>query len=312
MMMRWPVESRCNAWFSRAHHRARAGVSLLEVVFAIGIVMIGLVGIAALLPVGGSLARKGAVADAAAKAGANAVREFRTRGMSNPKNWRWFNTSGAFSPRFTGPVMPDGTPTPGMGPGTSFCLDPLFIAAPAAPDRDPTPAEYRQEMQIRSRFPLNQVYEPDTPLLTMPRITLRTPTTDREVLHQLVAEETFASADDLVFDRPSDRTLGPVQNFAYKHGAPDTPLKRYADCEISWMATIVPKLDCIGNPDSAARVNPTDEYTLSVVVFDRRPIDRDLVDPKTGNLVPESTVSERVVMVGKFYSGNPAFSGGDM
>ncbi|MFO7903486.1 MAG: hypothetical protein R6U98_12550, partial [Pirellulaceae bacterium] len=91
MMMRWPVETRCNAWFSRSHHRARAGVSLLEVVFSIGIVMIGLVGIAALLPVGGSLARKGAVADAAAKAGANAVREFRVRRMDDPANWCWYD-----------------------------------------------------------------------------------------------------------------------------------------------------------------------------------------------------------------------------
>ena len=45
--------------------RARLGISLLEVVFSIGVVMIGLVGIAALLPVAGMQARKGAVADAA-------------------------------------------------------------------------------------------------------------------------------------------------------------------------------------------------------------------------------------------------------
>ena len=48
---------------------ARAGISLLEVMFSIGVVMIGLLGIAALLPVAGMQARKGAVADAAARLG---------------------------------------------------------------------------------------------------------------------------------------------------------------------------------------------------------------------------------------------------
>ena len=50
--------------------RARAGISLLEVMFSIGVVMIGLVGIAALLPVAGAQANKGAVADASARHGA--------------------------------------------------------------------------------------------------------------------------------------------------------------------------------------------------------------------------------------------------
>ena len=68
--------------------RARSGISLLEVMFSIGVVMIGLVGIAALLPVAGMQAKKGAVADAAARLGADAVRDFHVRGMANPRNWR--------------------------------------------------------------------------------------------------------------------------------------------------------------------------------------------------------------------------------
>ncbi|MFW6171174.1 MAG: type IV pilus modification PilV family protein, partial [Planctomycetota bacterium] len=305
------LQTRCNASFIRSSHRARAGISLLEVMFAIGVVMIGLVGIAALLPVGGSLARKGAVADAAAKAGANAVREFRARGMSNPDNWRWFRPAGdgEFRPV---PTAQGAFPSP----GTSFCLDPLFIAAPTAPDRNLSLGsdKYKQEMRIRRRFPLNKVYERDTPVLAMPRITLHSPATANGVLDQLVAQELFASADDLVFDRPSDRTLGPVQNFASRDAAGDNPVKRYADCHISWMATIVPKLDRIRNAESVTGMNPTNEYTLSIVVFDRRPIDRDLYDADTDDLVLESMVSERVVMVmeGGFHSGNPAFSGGDM
>ncbi len=80
------------------------------------------------------------------------------------------------------------------------------------------------------------------------------------------------------------------------------------------MATIVPKLDRIFIPPNllnATGINPTNEYTLSVVVFDRRTLDRDLTD--------ENSVSERVVNVRSFYSNVPdlqgvvrAFSGGDI
>ena len=67
--------------------------------------------------------------------------------------------------------------------------------------------------------------------------------------------------------------------------APYNPLRRNANGTISWMATMVPRLDRVGNP--------TDSYTLSIVVFSRRVLDPDPSDPS----------SERVVMVARFYSG---------
>ena len=79
------------------------------------------------------------------------------------------------------------------------------------------------------------------------------------------------------------------------------------------MATIVPKLDRIRN--AATGFNPTDEYTLSIIVFDRRPVDRQLVtDSVTGDPITEDQVGERVATIppGGFYSGAPAFSGGDV
>ena len=51
-----------SASYRRSSRQLRSGVSLLEVMFSIGVVMIGLVGIGALIPVGGILARKGAIA----------------------------------------------------------------------------------------------------------------------------------------------------------------------------------------------------------------------------------------------------------
>ncbi len=269
-----------------AGFRARRGVSLLEVTFSIGVVVIGLVGIAALLPLGGALARKGAIADSAAQLGANAVREFSARGMAIPSNWRWYNTAGA---SYQAVTMGDGiTPRP----GTSFCLDPFYISAATSP----------AELALRAQFPLNITY--DNSLIAMPRLTLRSTFAAGGVLDATAAQRLFVGADDLIFDLPTDRTLGPVQNFSFLDAAPVNPLKRNSQGHTSWMATIVPKLDRLAS--LSGTVTPTDEYTLSIIVFDRRPVDRELVGAN------EDDVSERVVSVATFYSGIPAFSGGDV
>ncbi len=148
----------------------------------------------------------------------------------------------------------------------------------------------------------------------MPRITLRSNSTANGVLDATVADRLFVGADDLVFDLPGDRTLGPVQNFSFLNAAPANPLRRNSQGRISWMATVVPKLDRLAS--TSGTPTPTDEYTLSIVVFSQRPIDRGLFDD-SGNAISEDFVSERVGSVAQFYSGSaaeidPAFSGGDV
>ncbi|MHB8973618.1 MAG: type IV pilus modification PilV family protein [Pirellulaceae bacterium] len=259
--------------------RTRSGISLLEVVFSIGVVMIGLVGIAALLPVAGSQANKGAVADSAARLGADAVREFHVRSMGNPSAWRWFDGIQLQFRRVT--------PAELMA-GNSFCLDPRFVAQGTA------------DHAGRSRFPY---IDPGT-VLSMPRITL-TPSPgalDTAVMLRPHADQVFTSGDGLVFDLPGDRTLGPVQNFSLAPVAlfppplVPPPLRRNTNGHISWLATIVPKLDRMGNL--------TDEYTLSVVVFSRRIIDDVLTNLGSERVVEIPTVN--------FYSGQPAIGGGDL
>ena len=70
---------------------ARSGVTLVEVLFAIGIVIVGLFGVASLLPLA---ARNAEVSNESNEGQAYAQRyyaEFVSRGFNRPENWVWFN-----------------------------------------------------------------------------------------------------------------------------------------------------------------------------------------------------------------------------
>lgn len=249
-----------------APRRLRAGVSLLEVLFSIGVALVGLVGIAALLPVAGIQTNRGALADSAARYGAGAVHEFHVRSMGNPLTWRWYDGSG-----FRAPSAAE------LRAGYSFCIDPRFVA-----------------QGIVSSDHAGRAWFPYTGALCMPRVTLapNVTTTDGTCMGILQASQVFTSDDALVFDLPRDRTLGPVQNFSLS--STNQPLRRSATGTLSWMATVVPKLDRVGNL--------TDEYTLSVVVFARR-----IIDPVLNNV---AAASERTAFVRDFYGDG--IGGGDL
>jgi hypothetical protein len=266
-----------------ARRSARAGISLLEVVFSIGVVMIGLMGVALLLPIAGVQANKGAIADSAARRGRDAVSEFHVRGMADYTLWRGFDsTLGQFRALTPQEILTR----------QSYCIDPRFIARGAS-----NAAHVR-----RGQFP----YIVDVPgpvagtTLNMARVTLAPSAVVAPwfFMGQLQADAVFTGSDDLVFDLPSDRTLGPQQNFSLIPVAPFPPLKRNTNGTVSWMATLVPKLN--------RWQVPTDEYTLSIVVFSRRVIDQD------SGLANLNLSSERLLQVRNFWSGTPATGGGDV
>src|SRR5262245_740909 len=67
--------------------RPRRGGSIVEVLFAILIATIGLLGAVAVFPVANATARRGQVNDALAAAARDAIHVFDTRGMRRPDNW---------------------------------------------------------------------------------------------------------------------------------------------------------------------------------------------------------------------------------
>lgn len=129
---------------------SRRGITLLEVLFAIFVVAVGLLGLASMIPVGKSQITNANNFDAASTIGRSAMSEIETRDLYHFDDWAAVQTngtcpgvhhvhqfpSGEISDRFLfdpdGSVLygAPGTVPPGFTalPMTPFVIDPLFIA----------------------------------------------------------------------------------------------------------------------------------------------------------------------------------------
>lgn len=286
--------------------RSRGAVTLLEVLFAIGVVLIGLLGVASLVPVALSHAGRGNVADRASILGVRALHDFRVYGMNNPANWRLSNGAPVLNPSLNAIVAANNpnplpgapAPKPYMSGGLyldyvpnvfsgAYCLDPEFVAVNRAAVAPPFNARV---------FPYYDFATPAEP--RMSRISL-VPTeraasatiARRSILTSGHAALLFQLQDELTTELPGDVTLPPVNPFqsiypgadgrwgiagtdddnngvtddiseALAPNSDDFAARRLMEHNFSWLATIVPKRDRIGNF--------RDTYTLSIVIFNRR------------------------------------------
>lgn len=225
----------------------RSGVTVLEVLFSIGIVTVGLLGVMIIVPLAGLRTAQGTIADGADRLGRNAIRAFDVYQMRRPDSWAQLDPSGAaqYIP-FTG--------------GEPFCIDPLYMAAntgtgaifrfpylgsdPANPDPNDVP--FMRRISLR----------------TFPGATLPSPVPGAPLSRIMSVDQAgqfFLGEDDLVFNLPKDRTAPPQQRFSFDDSAaPVTTerLKRQWEGKFSWLATLIP--------------NSVDTYLLSIVVFHRR------------------------------------------
>ena len=278
---------------SRSSLTRRRGVSLLEVLFAILVTTIGLLGAVAVLPVASMQAQKGRMNDAMAVAGLSAVHEFDTRGMRQTSRWMaWDSTNNRYSSIPLGPFTQVPLVNSAANPqyGRSFCIDPRFIAAnPTSPNSG-----------TASFFP----YTASTSEPRMLRITLfsglRDSSNNMLPMGSTQADHIFQLADDLTYERPEDdRTLNARQIFDSFPSDATKASKRQSDGHMSWMATLVPKLERHAAPS-------LDTYVLSIVMFHDRPAGLSLseVDP----------LRERIVELETMASGSPVpgVSGGEV
>jgi len=180
----------------------RFGVTLLEVLFAIAIAAIGILGVLSLIVVAGHRASEGATADAADRLGRSAVRDFSVRGLNV-----------ATGRQGTWAAIPVG--------GQAYCIDPLYVAANGTasphcwfPAFDPAvvPGVRLHRISLRP-FPGDQAVAPLPP-----------------IAHAL-GESIFMGKDDLLFTLPDDRTLPPAQNYG-------TGATRQFTGAFTWLATV--------------------------------------------------------------------------
>jgi type II secretory pathway pseudopilin PulG len=208
----------------------RRGISLLEVLISIGIIALGILPVALLIPVAQSKVEQGIAADRQATLGNRAVADFRIRNMGSPRNWRVPNASVAAVFDSKGEVIRRG-----------YCLDPTALVSWT----DPSPPWF---------FPHGT-----TSSAALLRITLKSLTASSvsEDVRRDLARQVFDLRDDLVFDRPVDQSQFPRRQF-FVNPTDGTPVRTHADGSMSWFATVTPTISNLSGTN--------DSFLLSVVV----------------------------------------------
>lgn len=309
-------------------YRRHAGVTIIEVLFAIGIVVMGLMGIAGLIMIAGTQLTQGLKADGMSNLGLNAVEEFDMRHLRNQNGLlRYDTTVSTFNSFQT---------------AESYCIDPYYISQQVLNNNT--------NIEQLSLFPGVAIPSGNpNQIAAMPRVTLASvPAILNDpalydagtygvgvsrIMNKLQAQEIFTSKDNLAFresdaatelpkqvwidDRPlptsvSPRTADGVDNdhdgftdeadeaFVKRIGFGD--LARLGATEFSWMATITPDrtftVNASGNSTGRDR---TDQYLVSIVVFHNRTLDYN----------SDATLEDRERMLEVTLRGN-GFGGGEV
>jgi len=221
----------------------RRGSSLLEVLIAIFVVLVGLLGVAALVFVGGHKGSRGASADTAAAVGHEAQRTFTVRQWQIPRHfWTAYDATQNQWVRFA------------EVPNIPVAIDPRLVA---------------RHGSAVSTFPYTaagNVHVTTPP--TMVRCNLfAAPYTDQTAAGQApppmgvgLADHLFVSQDDLVMLETGNADTPAIQITTDDPSNPNLPAtQRRSHGRYSWMATIVPQLAI---PDRM----------LSIVVFRSRDV----------------------------------------
>ena len=216
----------------------RSGITLLEVLISIGVLAIGLLGAALLIPIAQHKAVQGTLEDRKAMVGRRAFHEFRVRGFNRPRLWKVVSDG-----KFTTPIPIAPNPVQYR----AYCIDPRMIANTfqAAPQVQQFPAFAN---------------------LPMVRTTLRSQPPDipgDAILTPQQADEIFTFKDDLVIEAPNRKEEPPSQStLKVAVGGNEVPVKRAYEGQFSWMGMLVP------DP-----ILDSDMYVLSAVVFHKRLLD---------------------------------------
>lgn len=245
---------------------SRRGVSLLEVLISIFVLSVGLLGVAALIPVGRYTIVEAGKADRSGACGRAAERTIRAQHLIDYTKW----------------LDADGkrvTELPTFKYYESYCLDPILLSHPDAS---------RNSSTIR-RFPGGSLPSNDVP--TLRRVTLEASGTGQTLakMPYEAAKRMFTWRDDLLFDVPQARDLRTRGLFVSNQGASaafpaisgeptvGTPLVAESDENYSWFCTVSPGTAEVGSyvrvrgsSGWSSRENHPGMYLVSIVVVYKR------------------------------------------
>lgn len=238
------------------------------------VLTIGLLGIAALLPIGKFNVLEATKANQSSAAARSAMREVKVRRMLRPTNW--LNYAGQQYPATNNAWQdPDQTATlrNPLDGGNSVCIDPKFIAF------NGTDARFGKFPIELDNDPMTTPNPPRMTRVTLPALDTSPPT----AMSLTVADRIFTWQADKIFAEPDDRTLRPGALLG-----PGTMDMRYQfDGRYSWLVTMTPAVA----EGSMTDVLQRRFFDVSVVVF----YQRDLEAPENLQTDRDVLPSERVV-----------------
>jgi len=260
------------------------------------ILLFGLMGVAAIFPVGNHYAARSDRFDRAAALADNAFADLRARGLLRSDRWVAVLDAEGPQPVIAGPGSRRAglfaQPSGGIGSGHAFVIDPLGYAAglednPQAENLDVWPRAYHGQDAAgvaNVANPWTGMGPPASPgTLPGTRWPIRRVTylaIGNRVLPARVAELAFSLRDDLAVELPLEGDRPGVQRWnAVDENATLTPenpsddrlLARAYDGAYTWLATVVPH-----EPAGLSGLQPADRtygdhrYDVSVAVYHRR------------------------------------------
>ncbi|MFZ5829976.1 MAG: type IV pilus modification PilV family protein [Planctomycetota bacterium] len=250
----WCVQGRT---LRPAPRRARRGLSLLEVLISSFVLSIGLLGVAALLPVGGLAIEKTNVSDRCGTAGRAALREMRVRRMLDWQSW-------SADPDYT-PIDVPGAPNRFDGDEITivpFVIDPLGVA--------------RFDTNTgNNEFDGCDLFGNLLPRLSLARNAAGNPLTPAQ------AEAIFVCSDDPLFQIPADVGYRPLGQYETSAGGLSTnPAVGSAAMvgNFSWFLTVFPsRLENFNysSPFNPIQLKDQKQFQVSAVICYRRSFDMD-------------------------------------
>lgn len=272
----------------------RGGVTLTEVLISIGILSVGLLGAAAMFPVGGYFMQKGEIADRGAAIAQAAFADLVARGDLDPSNWGVWN-GGAYNPMdkhmrdWMGSYTDDSVDfqsNMNSAVGFVYVIDPLGTAAgfrqgvnPARLSRAPIDADPTDPTDAAgftpSVIPGNATRWNSFSQWPVRRLCTRSMVMGNSSPSEPMARNLYSSSDDLSIvvvddDESQPRRQRMVGVDTNNDKVVDVPFRRESQGNFSWMAMVTPTQS---EARQALALDPSAFYfDVSVVVFYKRPV----------------------------------------